>query len=286
VEAAMIRFTLLFLLTVTLNAQVLIDHYRFGSGGGNNLLTGLQAHWTFDQATGNATDSTINARDFVENGTVAQEVDAALGTSRLFNGLDDADYFSIPDAAWQELTNADFTITVWFKPQVDPEIPEMSVIQDSVIYSKSGGTGDSYILNLDRGAWANTYAFQFYYSEDGGIPFQLMNVEVDSEFGSDFWYFIYVKREGNNFTMGYTKKDAPTLSSTLKDTETQAITFFDTTGPLVAAGWLTGSSIITSHDPNGAIDEMTFYNVAKSDCELLKLFRLTPYSSFNADPCE
>ena len=54
----MIPIAIILLSVAASTGQILIDHYRFASTPGNNLLTGLEAYWTFDEASGDAADPT------------------------------------------------------------------------------------------------------------------------------------------------------------------------------------------------------------------------------------
>jgi hypothetical protein len=282
----MFKYLLTILTALTISGQTLIDHYRFGSGTGNDLNDGLQAFYKFDEASGNAIDSSTNNRPLTQNGTLTSESGYVVN-SRFHNVTDDTDYFSRADEAWNDFGTNDFTITFFTRLLNDDSSPDLTVIQDTALVSKSGGDGTSWIIHFDRGAWANQYAFQFYYTEDGAaFPIQLLNVEVDANFVSDAWYFVWVKRSGDTFTMGYTKVTDSTLSTTLVDTETQAITLFDSSGEFTVGSWLLpGGGLVTSQDLEGNIDELGVWNVALSDCQLIKLFRGISHSQFDTNPC-
>jgi hypothetical protein len=280
----MFKYLLTILTALTISGQTLIDHYRFGASTGNDLNDGLQAFWAFDESSGAAVDSSTNNRPLTQNGTL-ESVEGYVVNARYHNVTDDTDYFSRADEAWNDFGTSDFTIAFFVKPQNSDDMPDTTVIYDTALVSKSGGTGFSWLVHFDRGAWANQYAFQFYYSEDGSGPLQLLNVEVDSSFVPDEWYFVWVKRSGNTFSMGYTKTTETTLSTTLVDTETQAITLFDSDGSFTVGSWLIGSAVVTSQDLDGAIDHLGVWNVALSDCQLIKLFRGISHSQFDTNPC-
>jgi hypothetical protein len=294
VEAAMRLRALIFLILFaaagyTACGQVLIDHYRFGGAVGNDLLTGLQGYWKFDEASGDAVDSSGNTRTLTQNGTIQTDANGAIASTRYHDRSEADDYFSIADAAWQEFDTNDFTVTLWWRPHPDDSSPELTVVQDAILVAKgdASSTGNSWLIGFDRGAYANGYAFKFYYDEtgtSGAIPTELLSVEVDASFATDAWYFIYVRRGTNDFEMGYAKMTDPTI--TLKSTITQAVDFFDTAGPMTVGSWLNSTGVpTTSHDTEGPIDELAIWNVWKSDCQILKLFRLMPYSDFDSDPC-
>jgi hypothetical protein len=270
-------------------AQVLIDHYRFGGAAGNDLLTGLQGYWKFDEPSGDAVDSSGNTRTLLQNGTIQSEPVGAILSARYHDRSEGNDYFSIADAAWQDFGTNDFTVAFWWKPLADDAAPDLTVVQDAILVAKGDAVanGNSWLIGFDRGAYANQYAFKFYYDEagtSGSGPPELLSLEVDGNFALNDYYFIYVRRGTNDFEMGYAKVTDPTI--TLKATITQAVTFFDTAGPLTVGSWLYDATTpTTSHDTEGPIDELGIWNVWKSDCQILKLFRLMPYGDFDSDPC-
>lgn len=280
------RFAAIFILILLqggLNAQVLIDPYILSSPVGNDLLDGLQAYWKFDELSGNPQDSSGNARHLTESGTVDSDLVGVINAARFHDASESDDFFSVADGAWNEFGTNDFTITFWYKPQAG----DLGSINDHMFVTKGDSvTGNSYLIGIDRGGYPFDFAFKFYYDEDGTtgpVPNELLSLEVGADFSTDFWFFVYVVRSGNNFTLGYAREDAATLS--LTDTATQAISFFDATGPYVVGSWLASGVPVPSHDTEGSIDEMGVWNVAKSSCQLLKLFRLMPYGLFDSNPC-
>ena len=84
------------------------------ASGSSSLLTDLAAYWKLDEASGTRVDSTANAQDVAETGTVAS------ATGILSNGADiefgTAAYLSHADSATLSLgADTDFTFSCWVK---------------------------------------------------------------------------------------------------------------------------------------------------------------------------
>lgn len=273
------RYLLTLLFAVGLQGQVLIDHYRTGSAtDGNGLLTGLQAYWEFEEASGNALDSSGNGRDLTFAGDVGDlpSDTGAILQGRYHNSGDDNDAFYVADAAWQEITG-DFTIVLFYRPSV----AAIGSVQDQAFIVKGGPGNVSYMLLMDRGAYANEYAFAFYYGS-GGFENELMHVEMAGTHGVEE-FFIYIKRSGDDFELGYATVDEASITHTA--TVNAVINFADNISALSVGNWLSGTTPETGWDVEGVIDQVGFWNVALSSCQLNKIRNKKPFSEWDTDAC-
>lgn len=281
-----LTFAILYSLCVS-GQTVIVDPYRFGPAPGNNLLTGLQAYYKTDEASGNLLDASGNARHMTQFGTL-ESIDGKVVTSRNHDSGENDDYFAIANAAWNTLGTSDFTIAYWFNPNAFAS----GTPQDQYHIAKADLAGQaSWAMGVDRGfLYSNEFALVFYRSTDGTFSTfgELMAVELPQTLdANDVWWFAAITRSGNNFTLYVARETDTNLS--LTDTATEALTIFDSSSvPLTVGGFLTGGTPDTTYDAEGAIDEIGIWNKALSACELLKVFNAgaaRAFSTFDANPC-
>jgi hypothetical protein len=274
----MIKLLTLITLTVTLNGQVLIDHYR-GITDGNELLTGLQAYYEFENTSDGTLDSSVNVRHLTKTGTITDEVGAIL-RGRNHNSADDTEFYSIADAAWQDLDTNDFTMTLFYRPTS----ASLGSILDQTFISKGGPGNCSFWLGFDKGgAYANGYAFYFAYGDGAGFEIPLLVLEMEATHGVEE-FFVYVKREGDDFELGYAAVDEAGILHTT--TTTLALTFQNSTEALSIGNWLIGSTTPhNGYDAEGVIDQVGIWNVALSNCQLNKVRNKMIFSQWDADAC-
>lgn len=286
-----------FFLTVSM-LLVVIGHACYGQGvfvnshrggtTGNNLLTGLQAHWKFDETSGAPQDSSGNARHLTHYGTL-ETSDGRILTSRNHDSAENDDYFGRASAAWNTFGTNNFTVAYWFNVNASfvsgTPLDQFQVAKTDII---SGGV--SWAIGVDRGAYPSDYALVFYYSPDGTFAaFQeLLNVEFSQTLvANDVWWFVALTRSGSTFTLYLAKETDGTV--TLTDTATYSGTLYDnSTVQLTVGGYLAGGTPDTTQDAEGAIDELGIWNVALSACQIVKLFNAgmgRAYSTFDANPC-
>lgn len=268
--------------------QDFVDPYRFAPSSGNNLLSGLQAYYKSDEATGNLLDASVNARHMTQFGTL-ESIDGKVVTSRNHNSAENDDYFSIANDTWNTLGTSDFTISYWFNPNA--AISGTPDDQWNIAKSDPPSGGMSWMMGIDRGfLYANEYAVIFWHSPDGTFSssLELLHVELpQSIIANDAWWFAAIRRSGNIFTI-YVAKETETDLNRFSTT-TQAITFFDnSTVPLTVGSELSGGTPNITQDTEGGLDEIGIWNRALSDCELLKVFNAGAarmFSTFDSNPC-
>jgi hypothetical protein len=284
----LIIFTLLFLTANACFGQgVFLDWYRRGGSTGNNLLTGLQAYYKFDEASGNATDSSGNGRDLTQYGTL-ESIAGRIGTSRNHESDENDDYFGIANAAWNTFGTNDFTVSYWFNV--------MDAISGSPddqyhICKADSATESSWLIGVDRGfAYANEYALVFYAGTNGAFfgMQQLLTIELPQTLvANDVWWFVALTRSGTNFTMYLARETDPTITLTSTNTLSGEL-YNSSTVPLTVGSYLSGGTPEPSQDTEGAIDELGIWNVALSSCQVLKLFNSgsgRAHSTFDSNPC-
>jgi hypothetical protein len=273
------KIILIFLTCLTLNGQVLIDQHReAGAGvGDDGLLVNLAAYYRFEEAgqTDAAQDSTGNNRDLTANGNLPSTSGAILNARQQSTSSDN--YFSRADEDWQHFGSTNFTVAFWYRAATPGGISE-----DQTLVAK-GDSDLSWMVILDYGTgWSNNYALQFYYSTDGGIPINLLTIETSGAL-DDSEYFIYIRRNGTTFDMGYASMTE--LSITAIVSATASVTLWDSTSPLTVGAWLNGGIPNPDRDAEGWIDELGIWNDDLSNCQLGKLHRKTTYATFDLDSC-
>lgn len=272
------RTFILFFLALAVHAQDFVPFLWDNTSGGNNLLTGLEAFWRFEETTGNALDSSGNGRTLTENGTLASGT-GVVGTDRLYADADETDYFERASEAVFGFSG-DFTITAW----VDADFTAPAV-DDKTILARGdyGGSNFSWLLLFDNGA---TEHFSFYWSTDGTFnPSNIVDFDTGTSIsGTSGFYFVVIRRTGTTLKISGTHITDLVLATEATGTVSGTL-FHDGTNTL-RAGDLEGSDI---HDMRGAIDEVGIWSRYLSDCEIAWLWRAKAgtftYTSFNGLPC-
>jgi hypothetical protein len=278
----------------TARAQILIDHYRFGSvSEENGLLTGLQVMFEANEIVGNLHDSSGAAQHMTEHGTVSDEVNGRVVRARSFSNSGYEDYFTIAaNSAWNTLSNGNFTIAFWLKPGGDILTRHPQYIMGK--YDASGiGSHIDWFINLVGGDDA-TYV--------GGInlKFVAQNENTDAlvldvplyagAVPEDEWVFVAIIRDGDDWTV-----------TTAAESDTTIFNYVDTAAGL--PGFEVANNIDTFYIGNvrdstlpsdisdlynfsGEIDHVGFWSVALNECQLTKLFNLRTFAQFDADENE
>lgn len=270
------RLLAFILLCWSVQAQEFIPYFE--SQTGNYLLNNVVAYWTLNETSGNASDSSSNARTLTQNGSPGSDT-GMVSTGRTFSSTTHGDYFSrTTESAFAFGGNA-FTITAWASfnaRSLDPN--DMTVIGRGDIT----GSNFSWWLFLDHGSPNDS--MYFVYSTDG--TFDLGNsitFPISGEIGTGF-NFIAVRWDGTTLRISVTHNS----ESALEADQTKALsgTLYAGT-PTLRVGEVEGS---TAHDMGGTLDEIGVWSRSISDCELEWLFTAKAgsftYANFNVLPCE
>lgn len=263
----------------------IIDPYRFVTGGeSNNLLTGLVAFWRFEESSGNALDSSGNARHLTLMNTVPQ-VSGRVGNAREHSGTESADGFNITDAAWNSLNGSDFTISFWFRPT---DLTVTSYVMH--LCGKANIDADDFGWSFELNAARTAIEFRFSSTMTGGIR-ELLSTPYPFE--TNKFYFVYVSRSGTDFTMGLAEQDAGGIFfGDANDTtaEPEAATLGDIGQPFSVG--LQFQADLTTPDSNTdaamVMDELGWWDRALDMCELNKLYNAGAgrlYTTFGNGPC-
>lgn len=228
---------------------------------GNHLTPGAVAYWRFEEATGNALDSSGNGRTLTENGTLASGT-GVVDDCRVYDKSVETDYFSrSADSAFG--FSGDFTVTAWVQFDIGPpDTDDMSVIS----MGDFTGANFSWLIELDSGV--SDDLISFYWSTDGTFnPGNVVQFTVTGGVTDTVWYFIVVRRTGSTLHISATDISDGSVATDATGTVSGAL-FYDGTDQL-RVGDLEGSDI---HDMNGLIDEMGVWSRYLSDCEVGWLF--------------
>jgi hypothetical protein len=276
------KYLAIILTAITLNGQVLIDHYRFGgSTENNNLLTDIVAMWEMDEASGNALDSSANARHLTQTGTVDAVGEGVLNGARGFQD-NHSSHFSYTNASWNVLTNNDFTIAFWINVAAD----NFSDSFQSVIIKGDLSPFDQWI---EWGIWVEGGS-QAVYADGVDIKFfaeGIGTLEVPIPTVGNDWIFYTISRSGNDFTARAARESDAVIA--FSDTLSSANAIQDADVLLVVGGAQDSSDVSgfsTDYDFSGNIDRLGMWARSFNECEIYKLFRLKPFSVFDTDACE
>lgn len=269
----------IFALAVSLNAQVLIDPYVFA--GNNNLRTGLEAFWKFDELSGNAIDSSGNEHHLTQAGTI-EATDGRIDGGRLFSGADNSDYFITPAADWNAFGSTNFTIAFWFRPGVP-----VDAAGEWLVAKQDADSGErDWEIFLDESlVYVDGFAVKVI-----GPDFALsLQTDIDSgPLPSSQWYFVHLRRTDDDWVLGVGIDGDPTPLVYADSTPHAGITT-PSRHPLVVGAYYQSTltpPIGEIADFNGTIDHMGIWIRDLSDCELQKLFEATKYRKFDSRPCQ
>ena len=269
---------------IVCNAQVVMDAYRFGGGtSGNDLLDGLVAYYKFDEASGNALDSSGASRHLTQNSTIATNVGKIEGT-RYLDPINSLDYFSHTNDTWNTFGTNDFTILFWMKGG-----PSDSVVSDhNILIAKHEQTNAGWVLDLSRfdfGDGTYEHSLVFYASPDGTLGSLQNIISIDcGQLSSFSWHMFGVRRATNTWTLFYANEFDATIQTS---TASNSIAIFDNSfTPLTIGTDLNGGLPFTDQD--FYIDELRISTNAISDCTLYKYFNAgsgLQFSLHNSNTC-
>lgn len=224
---------------------------------GNHLLPNLLAYYRFEEASGNASDSSGNSRTLTENGTVIGTAAGIVQRAREYTAVDHS-YFSIGNSAFTNL--AALSVTVWCQ-----FVPRELSTNDMTMVAK-GSYADSTLawwILLDHGTPDDSVIF--FYTTDG-INLQQLVLDLGGSVDPSQFYFISLRWDGSTLRLSATTQDQSTVSAGV--TTAFAGPFYNAADPLVV-GDMPGTSI---YGMGGVIDELGLWSRSLSDCELDHLF--------------
>lgn len=241
---------------------------------GNGLLVGLTAFWRFEEPSGPAYDSSGNGHTLTQHGTIASD-NGIVQLARTYS-KDDHFYFSNSSPDFDRPSDP-FSITGWAKFSFHP----LDVNDYTIIAKGSYPDGTlAWWLILDHGNPNDLVTF--YYTTDG-LTLQSLSFTFDGFASPSVWYFIAVRWDGSTIKLSVTPETDSVLAADV--TATFAGPFYSTADPLVV-GDMPGDTL---HAMDGSIDELGYWSLALSDCELGYLFSAKAgsfsYPDMNADVC-
>ena len=253
---------------------------------GNNLLTGLQAFYKSDEASGALIDASGNGRNMNMVGTI-ESMAGKIGTARYHDSADATDIFWVGDAAWNSFVG-DFTITYWFRPG--------SALgnQDQYMICKADnvGTQSSFLMGIDWGVGPHPpsdYALVFYATPNGNFGNMAEIIKVISPVslaGNTDWWFAAITRSGNTLTMYLALEDELTLSRS--STVTYSTPMFDSSTSFTVGDYTSSGVPNAAQDTEGGLDEIGIWNRGLSACELQNVFDYgagRAFATFDSNPC-
>lgn len=266
------KYLFLALTIVSIQSQVLIDHYRFGSGGGgsgNDLLLDLQGYWKMDEASGDILDSTSFNRHLTEDGGVIAAGAGILNGDRIFTGS--GKVATAAGAGWNSVEGLDFTILCWVKLT---SFPTIGNIYWFVI--KAGFPDTSYGIGMQhKGDGSKNFVFYSVHTPPAGID--ILEATPSPDITTGVWYFVAARYNTTTKEMrlsygtGSTLTLGPTLTA-VDDPQNQLGVFN-----------FGGRHNLDGETVDGELDEIAMWTRRLSDSELTIIFNSgtpLPFSSY------
>lgn len=244
---------------------------------GNGLLNNLLAFWEFDEASGNALDSSGNGHTLTATGTPGSGTGVVAG-SRTYDETN-PDYFTEAFATAYGFVGGSFTIAGWGQFDIgSPHIDDKSIIARGDF----GGSNFSWALIFDNASPNDLISF--YWSTDGLFnPANVVSFDLGGSVSVNY-YFVCLRWDGVNLHLSATES---TDSAVAADT-TAAFSgsFWNSGSPTLSVGRLEGSS---AHYMRGQTDNMGVWSSYLSDCQVGWLFTsklgVFTYQNFDALNC-
>jgi hypothetical protein len=249
-----------------------------GEEFGNQLLPGLEAFWEMAELESGPSLSHVYGRHLTENTAPVPVEDGVRTKARRFNGpLNKDNYLRRASEPAFTFGSGAFTVTGWINVSAET--------QDGVLVAKSEGVlgGLSWFLEYN-------YAGQFLalLSSDGLNWTTALAVDIPGGIDVGSWYFVYLKREGSTFTVGYRRQGETSFT---ENTASSAAALYDNAAvPVTIGNWRDQAGVTSEVNAlDGSVCDVGIWKgVALSPCSLGKLFNdgdaLDP-DEFDSFPC-
>lgn len=235
-----------------------------GSGASPNITTSYQelpadqstaALWHFDEASGNALDSSGNGLTAVPSGTTIVAGQPGMGNARSFNGS--SDYVSVASGAGTsvDIDTNPVTIEAWIN------ITSVNATTGNEIFSRGVGGTNGYALYIDTGGYAHLGG------QGGG------NFGGGPLLSTGVWHHIAGVINGTDSRIY--------VDGNLVATGTINVIASAATYSYIGSG-LNSSSVNTAFF-NGQIDEVRVSNSARSSDEIRMDAQRRPYGVYTSD---
>jgi hypothetical protein len=175
-------------LVPSLGQGMVLNPYRFSTGGTSSLNTGLVAYYQMDETSGNELEDSGAGHDLTDQNTVTTAA-GIIGDARQFTSANTESLRALDSATWSR-GDTDFSFSVWV--YLDTEAGNMDVL------GKYGSSGNfEYILRYNQ----STDRFDWIVSGNGTSA----TTVTASNFGAPTtatWYHIVVWHDSVNNQIG------------------------------------------------------------------------------------
>ena len=241
---------------------------------GNSLSANLIAYYKFDEASGNAQDSSGGNFHLTQTGT-SSSTTGLIATSR---AIGNTTRFSTGDHANFEVDTGPYTIMFWVN---FASLPIEG--QQSIVSKYDYGLNGSYKIGTLKAGSYVAFEFAIMTSDESGYSLQ-----VPTAITINTWYCICARI---NPTAEYFYLDVRAVNgSWLPDLSNYSGAILNSATSLVVNGVLDSSLVLQEKLNTGTrIDELAFWRRSLTDCERDKYFNLglgLPLVNFNTLPCQ
>jgi hypothetical protein len=163
------------------------DNFPASGGGGSTLLTGLEAWWELDEASGDRADSTAAGITLTEGGTVGTTTGKTSTLASVTTGGTSA---KLENTTFFEPDDDDFTISGWM--------------------NLSSATANNFILgNHD---FSNGYYFGTLNAGNDTVEFEVRGTRVDSAITTGSWIHFVLYHDSVNDQIGMILDDGTPIT--------------------------------------------------------------------------
>lgn len=160
--------------------------------GANPLLTGLDAWYQLDEASGNRADSTSNARTLTDNNTVTQAA-GLIGSAALFTAAN-SESLSRADTTFS-LTGNNWTISLWAYP-TDVAGGAATYGRGVACYTSGDKLGDWQMGVLPNGAVRCAH-----WTANGAVLTGAHTTSSTGLVADNAWHHLVFRRSGGTYTI-------------------------------------------------------------------------------------
>lgn len=238
------KLLLLALTTLAVQAQFLLDPYRFAVANTNVLNDGLVAYWKMDEVSGTRVDSGGSGLDMTDNNTVGSNTGIITNAAAFVAA--NSEFLSHVDDPLFSPGNTDFTFAFWIYPTFTGTAKNM--------FGKIAASNREYYVRHTGG--------------DNGVEFAVSGngtsdstVSIGSQFAvANVWYFIVARHDAAANTISLSVNNGTVTSAA------------HTTGVFDGTADFSIGRNIASPYWEGRIDEFGFWNRVLTADEVTYLY--------------
>jgi hypothetical protein len=226
-----------------------------GGGGGTAQTTGLVAHWTMNETSGNRLDSSGNNHTLIPSGAIASAA-GKFGNAAVFNGTAK---LSLASASQLNLAS-DFSVSFWVKFS---SVATYAILFSKYLSSPVGGLAIDFLPG-------SAATFRCVFAKSASSP-ELVILNSSTNIILNQYYFVALTHNFATKTLGFSL-DNQTAGITADTVSGQpnpyTFTMTDNALDIVVGGWAAD----TLHIPSAQIDQVRIYNRVLTPAEVSALY--------------